>query len=99
MDNCGSLEEVRRNIDAIDGRIVALLAERGGYVRQAARFKTSAEDVRAPKRVEAVVSKVRELAAEHGAEPDVVEKVYRAMIPAFIDHELKTHAAKAGTEE
>ena len=99
MDNCRSLEEVRRNIDAIDGRIVALLSERGVYVRQAAEFKTTRDDVRAPKRVEAVVTKVRELAVQHGAEPDVVEAVYRAMIPAFIDHELRAHATRAGTEE
>lgn len=90
---------MRQNIDAIDERIVALLAERGGYVRQAAAFKKSTEEVRAPKRVEAVVSKVRELATEHGAAPDVVEKVYRAMISAFIDHEMKEYAKEAGKGE
>lgn len=37
--DCGSLEEVREHIDAIDRQIVELLAERGGYVRQVMRFK------------------------------------------------------------
>ena len=39
--------------------IVALLAERGRYVLAAARFKRSADEVRAPQRVEQVVAKVR----------------------------------------
>ncbi|MDP9031075.1 MAG: chorismate mutase, partial [Pseudomonadota bacterium] len=37
--NCTSLEQVRENIDRLDRQIVALLAERGGFVSQAARFK------------------------------------------------------------
>ncbi|WP_425225774.1 hypothetical protein [Pseudomonas sp.] len=36
------------------------------------------------------------MASEIGASPEVAEQVYRAMIAAFIDEELKTHAALAG---
>ena len=52
VENCDSIEEVRANIDRIDYQIVALLAERGGYVKQAARFKKTTDDVKAPQRVE-----------------------------------------------
>ena len=50
---------------------------------QAARFKRTVEDVKAPQRVEQVISKVRALAVESAANPDVTEAVYRAMIAAF----------------
>ncbi|BBT19284.1 isochorismate pyruvate lyase [Pseudomonas sp. SLBN-26] len=93
MVECQSIEQVREQIDALDRRIVQLLAERSGYVRQAARFKTDADAVRAPQRVEQVIAKVRALAAENGAPVEVVEQVYRAMINAFIDAELAEHAA------
>jgi len=82
-----SLEEVRDNIDRIDRSIISLMAERGGFVQQAARFKTSRADVEAPKRVEQVVAKVRGLATEAGLEPQVAEAAYRAMIAAFIEVE------------
>lgn len=52
-----SLEEVRAGIDAIDRQIIELVARRGGFVKQAARFKQSTGDVRAPQRVEQVVAK------------------------------------------
>lgn len=90
---CTSIEEVRQQIDQIDRQVVALLARRGNFVTQAAAFKKTTDDVRAPARVEQVIAKVRGLANEAGASADVVERVYRAMIAAFIDEELKTHSA------
>lgn len=88
MNECASLDEVRTHIDHLDRQIVALLAQRGGYVKQAARFKQSAAEVHAPQRVEQVIIKVTDLADELGASPIVVESVYRAMIYAFIHSEL-----------
>lgn len=90
---CNSLEEVRSNIDVIDQKIVSLIAQRGGFVMQAARFKKTTEDVKAPQRVEQVITKVRALATELEANPDVTESVYRAMISAFINAELAEHSS------
>lgn len=92
---CNSLEEVRQNIDRLDRQIVGLLAERGGYVKQAARFKKTTDDVKAPQRVEQVIAKVVALSAEVGGIPAVTEAVYRTMIAAFISAELAEHAALA----
>lgn len=87
--SCDSLVQVRSNIDRIDREIVALLAERGRYVLEAARFKTSEATVRASDRVEQVVARVRENAEVFGADPAIVETVYRSMIEAFVRAELE----------
>ncbi|HKS13529.1 MAG TPA: chorismate mutase [Pseudomonas sp.] len=92
---CTSLDEVRQQIDEIDRSLVSLLAKRGKLVTQAAGFKKTSDDVRAPARVEQVIKKVREMADETGAPAEVVEQVYRAMISAFIAEELTTHAKLA----
>lgn len=88
---CKSLEDVRTNIDRLDRAIIPLLAERGAYVLQAARFKPDVADVPAPARVEEVIRNVSKLAREYGALPEVVEKTYRAMIAAFIAAEHQEH--------
>ena len=93
IEPCTSIEQVRSQIDRIDQQIVALLAERGAYVKQAAAFKVSTDDVRAPQRVEQVIGKVVALAHAVGANPAVTEQVYRAMIAGYIDSELAEHAA------
>ena len=90
--NCNTLEDVRDNIDRLDQQIVSLLAERGAYVSQAARFKKDADAVKAPQRVEQVIAKVRVLSQVVGANPEVTEQVYRAMITAFIQQELAEYA-------
>lgn len=89
---CNSLEEVRSNIDRIDRQMVALIAERGKFVKQAARFKKNSDEVQAPQRVEQVIVKVRSLATEAGADAAIAEQVWRVMIAAFVKAELAEHA-------
>lgn len=86
---CKSLEEVRINIDKIDDEIIKLIAERGTYVVQASNFKKSENGVKAPNRVEAVIAKVRGKAEMYGANPDMVEALYRDMISNFINMEME----------
>ena len=89
MIECNSIEEVRKNINQIDEEIVKLVAKRGHFVKQAAKFKKDTADVKAPKRVEEVISKVKNLAKTVGANEEVVENVYRTMIDSFINAEMK----------
>ncbi len=91
---CQSLAEVREQIDRIDRQLVALLAERSGYVHQAAAFKRTAADVAAPRRFEQIVARVRHLAMAEGVEADLVEQVYRTMIAHFIDIEQAEYAGR-----
>lgn len=85
---CSSLEEVRNNIDRIDSAIIQLIAERGEYVSQASAFKRDEDGVRDTSRVEKVIAKVRGKASECGADPDMVEALYREMISRFVNMEM-----------
>ncbi|MGB3413832.1 MAG: chorismate mutase [Microbacteriaceae bacterium] len=93
-DTTPSLEDIRSQIDRIDCQIIGLIAERQGWVVEAGKLKKDEAGVRAPARVEQVITKVRELAIQQGASPDVVEKAYRALIAGFIEFELEVHRNK-----
>ncbi|MEV0593134.1 chorismate mutase [Nonomuraea cavernae] len=97
MSEPTSLAEVRARIDALDGELIRLLADRQALVRRAAAFKKDEQAVRAPGRVEHVVTAARERAASAGLSPDVAESVWRAMIDAFIELELTEHRAAERT--
>ncbi|MFW2590876.1 chorismate mutase [Aliarcobacter butzleri] len=86
---CKNIDEVRNNVNNIDEQIVKLIALRGSFVKQAAKFKKDSNDVKAPKRVEEVINKVKNIARLNGANEEVVENVYKAMIESFINLELK----------
>jgi isochorismate pyruvate lyase len=87
-----SIDEVRSHIDGIDEQIVKLLAARQKLVKKAARYKTDEQAVRAPDRRAAMMERRRELALREGVSPEVVCRVYDAMIDEFIDLELQEHS-------
>lgn len=84
-----SLARVRSEIDEIDDELVAILARREQLVRRAGNLKSDESAVRAPERVEQVIAGVRRRARAHGADADIVERVYRTMIDCNIDLELR----------
>ena len=87
VEHCDTMAEVRQHIDALDDRIVALLAERSGYVAQAARIKQRADQVYDQARIDFIVDRVKAMARAQGAPEAVMEATYRAMIAAFIEFE------------
>lgn len=89
MTICNTLDEVRKNIDRIDDEIVKLIAERAGYVKQASGFKRNEDEVNAPDRCKAIYTKVRKRAEEYGADPDMVEALWREMIARNIAMEMR----------
>lgn len=87
-----NLAGVRAEIDRIDDAIVALMAERAMFVKDAARFKRDAFQVSAPARQAQVFAHVRDLAQRRqpgfnggfDGLPDVVEAAYRALVAGYI---------------
>ena len=76
-----ALEELRREIDAIDQRIVDLLAQRSTKVQQVVALKTARRlPVYHPAREEDLISQRREQAQRAGLDPDHVEELYRCIM-------------------
>jgi isochorismate pyruvate lyase len=87
-DDTPSLDAVRAAIDAVDSELVALLARRQDLVGKVVAIKRrDGLPARIPSRIEAVVAGVRARAAETGLDPDLAERVWRAMIAGFVEIE------------
>ncbi|MDQ7249926.1 chorismate mutase [Dongia sedimenti] len=84
---CADMAEVRAAIDAIDKRLVALIAERLHYIDEAARIKPRRDLVRDEPRIADVLAKTRAESLRLGCDPAVVEAAYRALVEASITHE------------
>ena len=88
MTRCTTMEEVRAEVDRLDREIVRLLAEREQRIADAGRIKPTRNIVRDEDRIEDVVTKVRRESLRHGADPDLIEAIYRDMMERFIAHEF-----------
>ncbi|WP_182120350.1 chorismate mutase [Acidovorax sp. FHTAMBA] len=90
--HCATMQDVRREVDALDDVLVPLLVERVGYMTQAARIKQGVEQVRDEARIEAIVARVRERAQAEGGDADVIEAIYRSLMEACIAYEHREFA-------
>ena len=85
--DCTVMDEVRYEIDRIDRLLVALMAERQGYIEAAGRIKDRRDEVRLEWRIEDVVAKVLASAEAEGLSKRIAEPVWREMIDRCIEHE------------
>jgi chorismate mutase/prephenate dehydrogenase len=75
-----ALEELRRDIDAIDKQVVDLLAQRYGKVQKVVALKKAQGiPVYHPAREEDLISQRREQALRAGLSPDHIEELYRCI--------------------
>lgn len=87
-EDCSTMADIRAEIDRLDAALVALFAERAGYIDRAAEIKAEVDlPARIDARVEEVVANVRRHAATHGLPPDLVEKLWRRLIDWSIARE------------
>lgn len=93
-----SMDEVRAAIDALDEKLMPLIADRAHCIAEAARLKADPEIALVPWRVEQVAAHARELAARHDIDPGLAEAVWRAMMKEFISHERRLMERAAATD-
>ena len=87
MKQCATLKELRQEVDKVDDQIVELIALRNDYIRQAASFKQSIDEIKADDRVEDVLNRVRHKALTLGVSPNLLTSLYRMMIDEMVESE------------
>ena len=84
---CPEMQDIRAQIDALDKRLVALLAERQKLIVAAGEVKPSRDTVRDEARIEEVVQLVLAEADKAGLARDIAEPVWRQLIESSIAYE------------
>lgn len=97
--DCASMDDVREQIDRIDAQLVALLADRWGYVDRAWQLKATPDQAVVPWRIQQVIDRVRAQAEAAGAPPELAEALWRQIIGWGIQYEQEKLGAKSPTQE
>ena len=83
-DNAGDLEEIRKRIDDVDRRLMALLAERAGLVGEVVHYKRAHHmPVVDRAREDRMLARIAETAKDNGVDPRVAQQVLRTIIDGF----------------
>jgi isochorismate pyruvate lyase len=94
--DCTTKDHIRTEIDRLDAELVALLAERFGYVRRMAELKSSPDEALVPERVDEVLDRVAVAAVDAGLDEVLTRDIWRRLIEWNIDYERRTIAARLG---
>jgi isochorismate pyruvate lyase len=88
IKECKTLEELRKEVDKVDEKIVELIAVRNDYIKQAAKFKHTVDEIKADERIEDVLNHVRHKALTLGVSPNMVVEIYKKMIDDMVETEI-----------
>ena len=86
---CPEMTDIRAQIDALDEKLVQLLAERQKLIEAAGQAKPRRDQVRDDARIEEVVGLVLETAKKEGLATEIAEPVWRQLIESSIAHEYR----------
>lgn len=87
-EDCQTMVEVREGVDALDRELVALLATRFGYMRAAARIKSSRDAVRDEARKASVIAAAVAEAEGQGLPADVIADIWERLVEGSIAYEF-----------
>ncbi len=88
--DCADMGALRAQIDRLDRDLIAMLAQRAGYIDRAIALKSdNGWPARIPDRVEEVVANARTQAAQAGLDPDLIESLWRQLVEWSIAREAR----------
>ena len=87
VKNCKNLKDIRKSIDVLDDKIVQLLAKRSLYVKEAATFKKSLQEIKDANRVKEILESKNELAVKYGVASTLIHDLYKIILAHFVKEE------------
>lgn len=88
-ERCTTMSEVRAGVDALDRRLIELLARRFAYMRAAARIKPCRAAVRDEARKAAVIGAAARQAREIGLPAEAIADLWDRLVEVSIDYEME----------
>mgnify|MGYP001303031335 FL=1 len=88
MKKIESLEELRKDIDEIDLKILDLIQKRKDLVTEVVKLKKR-DQIVDQKRIEFILNKLRKEALSRGLAIEFIEEIWTLMIKNFIKYEEK----------
>lgn len=98
-ENCSTMAELRSAIDALDEKLIELLATRAGYIDRAAQLKTeNGWPAKIPERVAEVIGNAKSRARAVGLDAKLAEQLWQPLVEWSIAREEQVLGPDAARE-
>jgi chorismate mutase len=89
-----NINKIRDNLDKIDIKLLKLIKQRSLLVDQVLRFKKNKNEIIDQKRINFILKKIKKYSIKSKIDPEVTERIWKAMIKGFINYEYKKFKKK-----
>lgn len=83
------LEDLRAQLDGVDGRMLELMAARQRLVEAVAEVKGRHAPLRDREREQAILARIRAAALDAGLSPKIAVPVWRRLLEVSVEHERR----------
>ncbi|MDC0450016.1 chorismate mutase [Pelagibacteraceae bacterium] len=89
-----NINKIRDNLDKIDIKLLKLIKQRSLLVDQVLRFKKNKNEIIDQKRINFILKRIKKYSIKSKIDPEVTERIWKAMIKGFINYEYKKFKKK-----
>ena len=89
-----NLSKLRKKLDALDEKLLAILKKRVNLVNQVLKTKKYKSQIVDKKRIREIHKTIRKKSIKNKIDPDLTKRVWKSMIKGFIEYEYKNFKKK-----
>ena len=89
-----NLSKLRKKLDALDEKLLAILKKRVNLVNQVLKNKKYKSQIVDKKRIREIHKTIRKKSIKNKIDPDLTKRVWKSMIKGFIEYEYKNFKKK-----
>ena len=81
--------KIRKKLDSLDNDLLVIIKKRSKLVDQVIKNKKYKKDIVDKKRISKILKNISYKSRQKKIDPEITNKIWKAMIKAFIDYEFK----------
>tara|TARA_B100000963_G_scaffold347456_1_gene353815 strand:- start:9103 stop:9381 length:279 start_codon:yes stop_codon:yes gene_type:complete len=81
--------KIRKKLDSLDNDLLVIIKKRSKLVDQVIKNKKYKKDIVDKKRISKILNNISYKSRQKKIDPEITNKIWKAMIKAFIDYEFK----------
>ena len=86
--------KIRKALDKLDNKLLDIIKERSKLVDKVIQNKKFKKDIVDKKRISVILKNISKKSKKKNIDPKITNKIWKAMIKAFIDYEFRNFKKK-----
>ena len=88
------LSKIRKDLDELDNILIKIIKKRTNLVKRVLALKERKNQIVDQKRIKLILKNIKDKSIKNNIDPKITNKIWKNMIPAYIDFERRNFIKK-----